>query len=257
MEIKYVEKLNPKNFEMGQIVFFVKDFNKAIDWGVVEEIYGDGYGLALYEPIDDRMIEGIPIDEYNFNQKPRKLPKGWSWDTDLVHMTINPDIAKQKESEPYNYNPSTLQHLIDIGLLVRPNSQWLFSTVEADITKDGYTIIRKSKSSLMDSRERPNYAIVPFHRIYSTAEEAQSIVKKTYEELKRQSELSDYDWSVEQIDKSLNQYAYVKNIDDKEKQAIRDFILSQKNVEDIEVRGISEGFQWKYWKNKRWNTVII
>lgn len=257
MEIKYVEKLNPKNFEIGQIVFFVKDFNKAIDWGVVEEIYGDGYGLALYEPIDDRMIEGIPIDEYNFNQKPRKLPKGWSWDTDLVHMTTNPDIAKQKESEPYNYNPSTLQHLIDIGLLVRPNSQWLFSTVEADITKEGYTLIRNPMSSIMDNRERPNYAIVPFHRIYSTAEEAQSIVKKTYEEFKRQSELSDYDWSVEQIDKSLNHYAHVKNIDDKEKQAIRDFILSQKNVEDIEVRGISEGFQWKYCKNKRWNTVII
>lgn len=257
MEIEYVEKLNPKNFEIGQIVFFVKDFNKAIDWGVVEEIYGDGYGLALYEPVDDRMIEGIPIDEYNFNQKPRKLPKGWSWDTDLVHMTINPDIAKQKESEPYNYNPSTLQHLIDIGLLVRPHSQWLYSKVEADITKDGYSLVRNRKSQLIDGKERPNFAIVPFHRIYSTADEAQAIVDRTYIELKRQSELSDYDWSVEQIDKSLNHYCKIHSINNKEKQAIRDFILSQKDVEDIEVRGNGEGFQWKYWKNKRWNTVII
>lgn len=69
--------------------------------------------------------------------------------------------------------------------------------------------------------------------------------------------MSDYDWSVEQIDKSLNHYCKIRSINDKEKQAIRDFILYQKDVEDIEVRGISDGFQWKYWKNKRWNTVII
>lgn len=154
MEIKYVEKLNPKDFEIGQIVFFVKNFNKAIDWGVVEEIYGDGYGLALYEPVDDRMIEGIPIDEYNFNQKPRKLPKGWSWDTDLVHMTTNPDIAKQKESEPYNYDPSTLQHLIDIGLLVRPNSQWLFSTIK-NKSQQGYTSLQLEKSTFPPIKNLP------------------------------------------------------------------------------------------------------
>ena len=76
-------------------------------------------------------------------------------------------------------------------------------------------------------------------------------------EFKRQSELSDYDWSVEQIDKELSRWAYMYSISVEEKQRYRDWILSLDKIEDVEIRIFQGNIQWKYWRNQRWMNIEV
>lgn len=76
-------------------------------------------------------------------------------------------------------------------------------------------------------------------------------------ELNRIANLSDYDWSVEQIDKALEKLRVIMQYPEDRIQACREFLLSQDRVEDIDVRVSMKGLEWKYDRNKRWNTVVI
>ena len=76
-------------------------------------------------------------------------------------------------------------------------------------------------------------------------------------EFTRQANLSDYDWSVEQIDKTLNRWKKFVDASDKEVEQYRDWLLSMDNVEDIETRISNGNIQWKYWKNKKWNYIEL
>lgn len=255
---KHLNELNPKEFEIGQVVYYVSqkygDYGSEVRWGIVSDIYSDGYALENYEPIDIRTVEGTPINLYKFNQPRRKLPKGWSWDTDLVHLGENKLLINKAKKYKYNLEPETLKTFIQEGLLVKPSSQKTRYCPYADIDKDGYTIVLRERTW---AEHKSDYVILPYPKLYSTWQEAQEIIDAEKAEFKRQSELSDYDWSVEQIDKTLEKHQAFYHISDEIKQKMRDFILSQKNVEDIVTRSISEGFQWKYDRNKKWMTVII
>lgn len=252
--VKRLNEVNAKKYSVRDLVYFIDPYDKhKFDWGIVSDIYSDGYCLDLYELRDIRTVEGVPIAEYDFDQPKRKLPKGWSWDTDLVHLGEDPKWVKIMKGEKFTYEEDNLCHLIDIGLLVRPYSQDKACDVESDIEKDGYTI-KKTRWHYRGPK-RSQYAIVHPFNVYATWQEAQAVVDAYEAELKRQAELSDYDWSVEQIDKALDRWHGMYEHSKAECKAIRDFLLSQKNVEDIAVRIISEGFQWKYEKNKKWMTV--
>ena len=159
-------------------------------------------------------------------------------------------------NENFTYDKDNLIHLIEIGVLVRPYDQDKSCVIDSDVDKDGYCI-KKSHTYYTNSHRRSQYAIVPESNIYSTWQEAQKIVDDYEKELKRQAELSDYNWSVEQIDKTLDRWHNRNGHSKEECEAIRDFLLKQDNVEDIDVRIISEGFQWKYERNKKWMTIEI
>ena len=55
-------------------------------------------------------------------------------------------------------------------------------------------------------------------------------------EIIRIANLSDYDWSIEQIDNTLNMWQKICGATDEEKQKYRDWILKLKNIENVEVR---------------------
>ena len=76
-------------------------------------------------------------------------------------------------------------------------------------------------------------------------------------ELQRQSKLSDEEWNIEQIDKTLNMWSYVYNKTDEEKEKYRNWILELNNIEDVEIKMFGGALQWKYAKNKRWSTIDL
>ena len=76
-------------------------------------------------------------------------------------------------------------------------------------------------------------------------------------EFRRQAALSDYDWSVEQIDKTLDMWKAFNDASDKEVKAYRNWLLGMKDVENIETRLWGNEIQWKYWKNTRWNYIEL
>lgn len=201
-------------------------------------------------PKERRLVNGIPIDEFKSESKYKKLPKGWwNYDTRLFEITsedIDEDIKTYKLDVR---NPDSVKKAYDNGLLVKKNT--IFDgEIDAEITKDGYRIVKKYppyRNNITSISIRPN-------KLYTTYEEAEKEVDDNIVEFIRQSELSDYEWSVEQIDKTLNR-CYGKT--DIEKKQYRDWLLEMDRVEDIEVRTIGGEIQWKYWDKKRWSNIEL
>ena len=103
----------------------------------------------------------------------------------------------------------------------------------------------------------PEFVSLDFRDVYGTYDDAQKVIDAHNAELKHQAELSDYDWSVEQIDKTIDKMITL-GADVELANKYKNFILKQENVEDIETRLSSTGgFQWKYCSQKRWKTVEI
>ena len=250
-EIKYLNALNPRHYSVGDIVHWVDPYTYKMDWGIIEDVFSDGYGVKLYELKDMRTIDGIPVGEFQFNQRRQKLPKGWSYDTKLFELGSlpYPVWAVEYLKTHGSFSNDSIETFIKEGLLVTPSSQDKTGYPEADINKDGWTIVWKYD---FFDKSRSDYASVQTLWCFPTAEDAQKVIDAHTAELKRQAELSEYDWSVEQIDKTINRCTW---IDDDKKARIREFLLRQKNVEDIETRLHSGGVQWRYWKNKRWMLV--
>lgn len=62
---------------------------------------------------------------------------------------------------------------------------------------------------------------------------------------------------MEQINNTLDRWAAIYSITNKQKKAVFDFITSLPKLEDIEVRIYLGNIQWKYWKKKKWNNIEV
>jgi len=248
-EVTYINNPPPKKYTQGDVIYFVDPYTHEMDWGILEETYTDGYWLNLYEPRNIMTINDIPFSDFPFNHTRKKLPKNWAYDTQFYTVGSDPKWEKIFKEETFNYQPETLKHLIDIGVFVQPSSQ-PHGHIDTDVTKDGYTIRLKSEYG---DRYRPDSAVVQDRDAYATAEEAKQAVQAYKDELIRQANLSDYEWAVEQIDKALARLTWK---DEEYKTSAREFLLKQKNVEDIVVRLHAEGIEWKYDRNKKWLYVL-
>lgn len=241
--------VNHKTFPIGSVVYFIKKHGHEWDvsYGVVAEHYVDAVCVQLYELFDTRLINGIPIKELITPTRWQKLPKGWSYDTKLFDLSYSEFSHDLKD---YSLeNPNDILRAINDGVLVKTQDND-HSRIETEIdSKNGWRICRKYPYD----NYYPTYTSLQEFQMYSSYEEAKKVVIEHEAELKRQSELSDYEWSVEQIDRILDNPFY----SDEEKKKYRDWILSLDNVEDIEVRTCQGNIQWKYCKNKRWMNIEI
>ena len=84
--------------------------------------------------------------------------------------------------------------------------------------------------------------------IYFTYEEAKKEVDDNIAEFNRQAELSEYDWCVEQIDKTLSRFKFYKGLSDEEINQYREWILGLDNIENtFKIKVIAEdGSQKEY-----------
>lgn len=243
--------LNGKEIPIGSVGYYVKKRGNdwRVDFGIVKEHYVSAIGLQLVELADRMLINGIPRKEFETPTVWKKLPKGYSYNTKLFEISFLPlqEELKNRKIE----NPDDILWLYENGIFVNVQDND-HAKIEAEISKEnGWRIIRK-----YDKTEKC-YISVNCHEVYTTYEDAQRVVDDYYAELERQANLSDYDWSVEQIDRVLDMWAKRNGISDKEKKAYRDWILEREKVEDIEVRSFSDEIQWKYYKNKRWMNIEL
>lgn len=243
--------INRKKFSIGSVVYFVRNLGNGkytVWYGIVEVYYPSEVCLQLLEPFDNRRINGIPIKDFEFPSRWQKLPKGWSYDTELFKCE-NPPLDRLKEFDIKK--PDDILEAYKLGLLVKVQDN-LHCDVEAEIDKKlGWRI--KINYNPFVHRPHLTHTSIRFDEAYKTFEMAQRVVDEYIAEFKRQSELSDYEWSVEQIVHTLNKMP----ISDLERQRYKDNILAKNNVEDIEVRCIDGRIQWKYWKNKNWIDIVL
>lgn len=243
-----------KRFTKGDIVFWCKQDGCRFypKFGMVDEQFSDAVIVDYLAPRERRLVDGIPIDEFQSEQRYRKLPIGWTYNTELFKVSYAEMTDEEEQFTIDLHNPETVKEAYVKGFMVK-DSEIFHGQIEADITREGFRII---KSYPMYAHHIDHTSIRP-DKVYFTYEEAQREAENNYAELQRQAALSDYDWSVEQIDKTLKFYQNFTAATDNAIQQYRDFLLSMKNVEDIETRIFGGNIQWKYWKNKRWNYIEL
>ena len=103
-----------------------------------------------------------------------------------------------------------------------------------------------------DSRINPSHITGRKQYLYSSYQDAKLEVDLYERELKRQAELSDYDWSVEQIQHDIARYVQYNKLDKTAMDETLAWFTKQPNVEDIETRFFAGNLEWKYTKNKKW-----
>lgn len=243
-----------KRFNSGDIVYWChqNDHEYSVHYGMVDEQFSDAVCIDYLAPRERRRIDGIPIDEFQSEQRYRKLPKGWSYDIKLFEITYDPLKEEEIAFSIDITNPESIKSAYDKGFLVKDSTIY-HGNIEAEITKDGFRVIKKYP---MWQHHKNHVSIRP-DKVYFTYEEANKEVDNNIAEFHRQASLSDYEWSVEQIDKTLNHYRIINNATDEEVKQYRDWLLAMNNVEDIETRMFGSNIQWKYWKNKKWNNIEL
>lgn len=243
-----------KRFNQGDIVYWChsKGHEYSVKYGLVDEQFSDAVIIDYLAPRERRLVDGIPINEFESEQRYRKLPKGWSYDTKLFDITYKPLTEDEVKSGVNIKSPKSIQNAYSKGYLVK-DSTIFHGNIEAEVTKNGFRII---KTYPMGKYHIDHVSIRP-DKIYFTYEAAEKEVDENIAEFKRQSELTDYDWSVEQIDKTLKTYQAFTGVTDRKIQQYRNWLLSMNNIEDIETRMFCDNIQWKYWKNKRWNNIEL
>lgn len=243
-----------KRFNNGDIVYWChrRGHEYSVHYGMVDEQFSDAVVIDYLAVRERRRINGVPIDEFNNEDRYKKLPKGWTYNTELFKLTWDDMTQEEKDFVFDIKNPNCIKEAYDRGYLVKDNTIF-HGVVESEVTKDGYRIVKKYpmyEYHIDHTSVRPD-------KVYFTYEEAEKEVNDNITEFQRQAALSDYEWSLEQIDKTIGRWKIFHDASDKEAQEYYDWFVGMENVEDIETR-ISQGcIQWKYWKNKQWNNVEL
>ncbi len=296
-----LQSYNDRRFKKGDIVFFIRNNQGAIDWGEVETVFCDRNVLTLYELRDERTVEGIPIKDYNFNPEKsdwRKLPEGflkkydmppfrswvkgedleayeeertkycteWSKRNFEKHKELFEMGAKYLEGEEEwrkkpLYDVDVIREGIDKGFYVLPSTQCRDLSAQSEITTKGWRIVpyRPVINYAQDcyvpgKNRRSDYVSIPFYQTYATYEEANYFIQQYRAELERQSNLSDYEFDMEHLERVLK-LCYL-NTDD-EKNVIRKVIGKMfKDDKDIDMKNSSGRFLWRKSGMKKWTEVV-
>ena len=241
-------------FKDGDVVYWCHhngNANYEVKFGRVDTQFSDAVVVDYLVAKERRLIDGVPIEDFESETRYRKLPKGWSYDTRLFELTLK-DYPEYKDISFHLDNPEEIENAYDVGMLVK-DSTIFHGNIESEIEKEGFRIVKKYPMW----QHHIDHASIRPDKLYFTYEEAKSEVDANIAEFMRQAALSDYDWSVEQIDNTLNRWQKIMDSSDKERIKYREWILGMKNVVDIETRIFDGNVQWKYWKNKKWNYIEL
>ena len=245
-----------KRFSPSDIVYWCHhkgNVDYSVHYGMVDEQFSDAIVVDYLVPRERRRVDGVPIDEFQSEQRCRKLPKGWTYNTELFKLTWDDFTPEEKEFVLDISKPETLKEAYDKGYLVKDNAIF-HGVIEDEITKDGFRIVKKYPR---ETFHHIDHVSIRPDKVYFTYEEAKKEVDENIAEFHRQATLSNYDWAVEQIDKTLDMWKAFNDASDKDVKAYRDWLLGMKDVENIETRLWGKQIQWKYWKNTRWNCIEL
>ncbi|MDD2496279.1 MAG: hypothetical protein PHE29_13950 [Tissierellia bacterium] len=239
-----------KRFNQGDIVYWCHQngHEYSVKMGMVDEQFSDAVCIDYLSLKENRKINGIPINEFKSEEKYKKLPKGWSYNTQLFEITYD----EIKDCVGAISSPECIKLAYKNGLLVKDSIKF-HGVIETEITKDGYRIIKKYPLWV---HHISNVSIRP-DKVYFTYDEAKKEVDENIAEFYRQANLSDYEWSLEQINKTIDMYIKINGKTDTIKNEYKNWFINMKNIEDIEIRIYGTEIQWKYWKNKKWNNIEL
>lgn len=195
---------------IGNVAFWITHRTSGywIEWGIVREHYNGETVCELYDFYDNRIINGIPIKDFYTPTKWNKFPKDWTYSTKLFEVDFIPleELFPKYKDKKFSFSQQEIQEAISDGILVSRSKQDN-CYFDDEIDKDkGWRIIRKYPNT----NHSCSFTTIEFHKLFSTYEEAEQELNKYNGQMKQQSEMSDYDWAVQDIDETLNRWQ--KNI---------------------------------------------
>lgn len=244
-------------FQPRDVVYWVgrhkhSPYEYYVDYGIVDEEFSDAVCVDRLHIRDNRYINDVPYKEFPSVTKWQKLPKGWTYNTELFAMEWrNNDWAVLNTLRIDN--PEDIKKALELGILVYLKD-YDQTVPRSEIDKKLGWRIRKEHD---DSFYVYPYVSLQKDKAFKTYAEAKGVIDAQEAEWKRQSELTDEEWSIEQINNDLQRWAKIYSKSPEEVQKVRDFLLGMDKVEDIETRVFGGDFQWKYWKNKKWRTIVL
>lgn len=244
-----------KRFKNGDIVYWCHQngHNYSVKFGMVDEQFSDAVCIDYLSAIENRRVNGIPINEFKSEDRFKKLPKNWTYDTKLFEMTYD-DVSDNDLNKYLNgwADSEGIKRLYDKGLLVKDDTKF-HGVIEAEITNEGYRIVKKYRQW---ETHTSNASVRP-DKVYFTYDEAKREVDEHTAEFNRQANLSEYEWSLEQIEKTIDRYISLQGETTNVRARYKDWFINMSNLEDIETRIFDGNIQWKYWKNKKWNNIEL
>ncbi len=248
-------------FPVGSVVYWVSPGviayrgigygpREAITSGIVIEEYPTCLAAKNLVPRDRRLINGIPIADLETPTRWHKLPKNWTYYTELFTQSDSPLLPDETVAPS---SPDEILRCYEKGYLVDAlDYDWC--TIDAEIEKDkGWRLVRKYNDWFPPPVSA--YSTIPMHLAFKTFQEAMDYARKEEAEILRQRNLTDLDWSIEQIQNTVDHWAGVYHISAETKQKVLDFIMGLDNLVDVETRVFNGHIEWRYFGKKRWLTI--
>ena len=111
-----------KRFKNGDIVYWCRNEGNGrytVRYGMVDEQFSDAVVIDYLTAMERRLVNGIPIDEFESETKYKKLPKGWTYDTRLFEITHS-DLTEEEIFYFIDFKkPETIKKGYDLGYLVK------------------------------------------------------------------------------------------------------------------------------------------
>ena len=139
-----------KRFNQGDIVYWCHcdgGGEYSIHYVMVDEQFSDAVCIDYLVPRERRRVDGVPIDEFQSEQRYRKLPKGWTYNTKLFELTWD-DLSYEESILILDVTKTeTIKEAYDKGYLVK-DSTIFHGVIEDEITKDGFRIVKNTQEKV-------------------------------------------------------------------------------------------------------------
>lgn len=242
-------------FKQGDIVWFPIriGFKKEARFGMVNEVYHDGVDVTLFCTPNKMIINGTPIHDFIFPSKETKLPKGWTYNTQLVEIEYDRDeeLCKVGMANPSNKD---ILSLIDKGLLIpREKEPYYYGYPEAVVDKGTYHI--KWNYSETHWFKQTASCFVTYKDCFETRDDVVAFIEAEYAEQRRIASLSDHDYNIEILHGLIDKWKSIYGIDDSIAVIILNKIETMSNFDNLEFRIAHGSVEFKEWNKKKWLSV--
>ena len=235
----------------------IKDYNfnpEKSDWRKLPTGFLKKYDMLPFRS----WVEGENLEAYE--EERIKYCAEWSKHNFEKHKELFEMGAKYLEGEEEwrkkpLYDVDVIREGIDKGFYVLPSTQCRDLSAQSEITTKGWRIVPYRPVCYVPEKNRcSDYVSVPFYQTYATYEEADYFIKQYRAELERQSNLTDYEFDMEHLERVL-ELCYL-NTDD-EKDIIRKVIGKMfKDDKDIDMKNSTGRFLWRKSGMKKWTEVV-
>lgn len=247
-------------FKPDDIVYFVQrnkwDFRYEIIIGIVLEEFSDGVYVERIHLTENRYINDIPYNEFPTFGKWHKLPKKWTYDAELFEVECH--LTKEEENLLLTLSltkPNDVTKGLKEGILIPLHlKDQSIPHTEIDGRNGRWRIYKESPKEF--NYIHPYICLKNKNKIYFTFEEAEAEIKEIEAEIERVKNLSDEEWSKEQIQKDIDRWIVSSNPSPERIEEIKNFIFSLPKIDMVETRVYMGEFQWRYENKKRWVSIV-